>query len=114
MVGSVLMDRMQAEGDFDLIEPLFFSTSNAGCVFELQQLVGRLATNDIVFVCDKTTDLPLLRSILRDAWTTAREAGRARGANVISVIRVERNSRAELGVLMRRLLTRPQPAGLAP
>lgn len=30
MVGSVLMDRMQAEGDFDLIEPVFFSTSNAG------------------------------------------------------------------------------------
>jgi aspartate-semialdehyde dehydrogenase len=30
MVGSVLIDRMQAEGDFDLIEPLFFSTSNAG------------------------------------------------------------------------------------
>ena len=30
MVGSVLMDRMQAEGDFELIEPIFFSTSNAG------------------------------------------------------------------------------------
>ena len=30
MVGSVLMDRMQAEGDFDLIEPMFFSSSNAG------------------------------------------------------------------------------------
>jgi len=30
MVGSVLMDRMQAEGDFDLFEPLFFSTSAAG------------------------------------------------------------------------------------
>ena len=30
MVGSVLMDRMQAERDFDLIEPVFFSTSNAG------------------------------------------------------------------------------------
>jgi len=30
MVGSVLLDRMQAEGDFDLIEPLFFSTSNSG------------------------------------------------------------------------------------
>jgi aspartate-semialdehyde dehydrogenase len=30
MVGSVLMDRMQAEGDFALIEPLFFSASNAG------------------------------------------------------------------------------------
>ena len=30
MVGSVLMERMQAEHDFDLIEPIFFSTSNAG------------------------------------------------------------------------------------
>jgi aspartate-semialdehyde dehydrogenase len=30
MVGSVLMDRMQYEGDFALIEPVFFSTSNAG------------------------------------------------------------------------------------
>ncbi len=30
MVGSVLLERMQAEGDFALIEPLFFSTSNAG------------------------------------------------------------------------------------
>ena len=30
MVGSVLIDRMQAEGDFDLIEPMFFSTSAAG------------------------------------------------------------------------------------
>ena len=30
MVGSVLMDRMQAERDFDLIEPVFFSSSNAG------------------------------------------------------------------------------------
>ena len=30
MVGSVLLDRMQEEGDFELIEPRFFSTSNAG------------------------------------------------------------------------------------
>jgi aspartate-semialdehyde dehydrogenase len=30
MVGSVLMDRMQEEGDFALIEPVFFSTSDAG------------------------------------------------------------------------------------
>jgi aspartate-semialdehyde dehydrogenase len=30
MVGSVLMERMQAENDFALFEPLFFSTSNAG------------------------------------------------------------------------------------
>ncbi len=32
MVGSVLLERMQAEGDFALIEPLFFSTSDKGGV----------------------------------------------------------------------------------
>jgi len=30
MVGSVLMERMRAERDFDAIEPVFFSTSQAG------------------------------------------------------------------------------------
>ncbi|MAD43901.1 MAG: aspartate-semialdehyde dehydrogenase [Oceanospirillaceae bacterium] len=30
MVGSVLMQRMQDEGDFDLIEPVFFTTSQKG------------------------------------------------------------------------------------
>src|SRR5258706_6500711 len=30
MVGSVLMQRMNEENDFDHIEPVFFSTSNAG------------------------------------------------------------------------------------
>ena len=30
MVGSVLMERMRAEGDFELIQPVFFSTSDAG------------------------------------------------------------------------------------
>ena len=30
MVGSVLMDRMRAENDFALIEPVFFTTSNIG------------------------------------------------------------------------------------
>ena len=30
MVGSVLLERMRAEGDFDSIEPVFFTTSNVG------------------------------------------------------------------------------------
>lgn len=36
MVGSVLVERMVAEGDFGLIEPMFFSTSNAGGKAPLQ------------------------------------------------------------------------------
>ena len=44
MVGSVLMDRMRAEGDFAFIEPVFFSTSNAGS--PLPAAIADLAKND--------------------------------------------------------------------
>jgi aspartate-semialdehyde dehydrogenase len=49
MVGSVLMQRMQAEGDFALIEPLFFSTSSAGGA--LPASVAKLAKNETK-LCD--------------------------------------------------------------
>jgi aspartate-semialdehyde dehydrogenase len=44
MVGSVLMQRMQAEGDFAHIEPVFFSTSNAGG--DLPASIAPLAKNE--------------------------------------------------------------------
>ncbi len=44
MVGSVLIERMQAEGDFAHIEPLFFSTSNAGGA--LPAAIAPLAKNE--------------------------------------------------------------------
>lgn len=76
MVGSVLMDRMQAEGDFGLIEPLFFSTSNAGGQAPAQARnetrlqdafdVDALKRCDVVITCqggDYTTEVfPKLRA----------------------------------------------------
>jgi aspartate-semialdehyde dehydrogenase len=77
MVGSVLLERMQAEGDFALIEPLFFSTSNAGGAApaglaknETKLLdgndIGALKRCDIVITCqggDYTTEVfPKLRA----------------------------------------------------
>ncbi|MES2633455.1 MAG: aspartate-semialdehyde dehydrogenase [Pseudomonadota bacterium] len=76
MVGSVLMDRMQAEGDFSLIEPVFFSTSNAGGKAPVQAKneatlkdamdIEALKKCDIVITCqggDYTSDVfPKLRA----------------------------------------------------
>lgn len=76
MVGSVLMDRMAAENDFALIEPLFFSTSNAGGAApafaknetKLQDAhdIEALKRCDIVITCqggDYTTEVfPKLRA----------------------------------------------------
>jgi aspartate-semialdehyde dehydrogenase len=80
MVGSVLMDRMQAEGDFQLIEPVFFSTSNAGGKAPAQAKneatlrdafdIAALKKCDIVITCqggDYTTEVfPKLRAA---GWT---------------------------------------------
>jgi hypothetical protein len=98
--------------DVVLMDLRSFAAGNAGCIFELEQLVRRLASHDIMFVCDKTTDMALLRQILHHAWATAGEGRGDRVANGISVTRVERNSEAELGVLMRRLLVSSQAAAL--
>ena len=80
MVGSVLMDRMQAEGDFGLIEPVFFSTSNAGGKAPVQAKnettlkdamdIAALKKCDIIITAqggDYTTDVfPKLRAA---GWT---------------------------------------------
>ncbi len=76
MVGSVLMDRMVAERDFDLIEPVFFSTSAAGgkapamarthTTLRDANDVAELAKCDIVITCqggDYTKEIfPKLRA----------------------------------------------------
>ncbi len=76
MVGSVLVERMRAERDFELIEPLFFSTSQAGVaaprvgkdappVKDARKL-EELAAADILISCqggDYTNDIhPRLRA----------------------------------------------------
>jgi aspartate-semialdehyde dehydrogenase len=80
MVGSVLMDRMQAEGDFALIEPVFFSTSDAGgkapamakneTTLKSAYDIDALKCCDIVITCqggDYTTEVfPKLRAA---GWT---------------------------------------------
>ncbi|HEX9772704.1 MAG TPA: aspartate-semialdehyde dehydrogenase, partial [Steroidobacteraceae bacterium] len=61
MVGSVLLERMRAERDFDRIEPVFFSTSQRGgaspdvgrAVGPLQDAkdIAALATLDAIVSC---------------------------------------------------------------
>ena len=75
MVGSVLMDRMRAEKDFGLIEPVFFSTSNIGgpapeeangALLKDAKDVAALKLMDVIITCqggDYTTGIyPLLRA----------------------------------------------------
>jgi aspartate-semialdehyde dehydrogenase len=76
MVGSVLMQRMRDEGDFGLIEPVFFTTSNVGgqgpaegggAPLRDARRIDDLRQMDIIVTCqggDYTTEIfPKLRAV---------------------------------------------------
>jgi hypothetical protein len=101
--------------DAVLMDLRSFSKLNAGCLFELEQLLRRVPSDKVLLVCDRTTDLPLLADVLGEAWGAARREGKARGSGQVALVRVDRHSARELAVLMQRLLgTAGPPRLLAP
>ncbi|MCG7530166.1 aspartate-semialdehyde dehydrogenase [Psychrobium sp. MM17-31] len=106
MVGSVLMERMQSEGDFNHIEPVFFSTSQTGQagpdigkpVTTLQDAfdISILAEQEIIISCqggDYTKDVyPKLReSGWQGYWIDAASALRMEDDSIIVLDPVNRD-----------------------
>lgn len=106
MVGSVLMQRMREEGDFALVEPTFFSTSNAGGagphVDGIGQTtcrdafdIGALKALDVIITCqggDYTGDVhPRLRAAgWKGIWIDAAKTLRMKDDAVIVLDPVNR------------------------
>ncbi|HUO79705.1 MAG TPA: aspartate-semialdehyde dehydrogenase [Steroidobacteraceae bacterium] len=105
MVGSVLVERMRAEGDFALVEPVFFSTTQAGrAAPDVGRPVGpvrdaadlaALAAMDVLVSCqggDYTQDVhPRLRAGGWDGyWVDAASALRMRPEAVVILDPVNR------------------------
>lgn len=118
MVGSVLMERMNAEGDFNRtrFEPLFFSTSNVGgqgpaIGFDVPPLqdardLGTLARMDIVVTCQGG-----------DYTTEVYDRLRAQGWNgywidAASTLRMRANSIIVLDPVNRRVINKGLRAGI--
>lgn len=69
MVGSVLMDRMRTEGDFEGIDPVFFSTSNAGG--EAPSFAEGAPALQDAYDVDALTKLPILVTAQGGDYTKA-------------------------------------------
>jgi len=106
MVGSVLMERMRAERDFDHLEPVFFSTSQAGGtapdvgrgpgVLKSAADLAALAACDVIVTCqggDYTNDVhPKLRAAgWQGYWIDAASALRMKDDAVIILDPVNRD-----------------------
>lgn len=105
MVGSVLMERMRAENDFALIDPLFFTTSNVGGQgpsigrdtppLQDARSIEALKTLEIIVTCqggDYTNDIyPQLRAAgWQGYWIDAASALRMKDDAVIVLDPVNR------------------------
>src|SRR3569832_708369 len=106
MVGSVLMQRMQEEGDFAHIEPVFFSTSNAGgkapamakneTTLKDANNIDALKKCDIIITCqggDYTTEIfPQLRAAgWNGYWIDAASTLRMKDEAIIILDPVNKN-----------------------
>jgi len=106
MVGSVLMERMQAEGDFKGFEPVFFSTSQVGgkgpsLGFDVPPLkdalsIEELSKLDIIVTCqggDYTNEIydKLRNSGFKGYWIDAASALRMRESSIIVLDPVNRD-----------------------
>ncbi|MFW6244874.1 MAG: aspartate-semialdehyde dehydrogenase [Fibrobacterota bacterium] len=106
MVGSVLMERMQSEGDFKEYEPIFFSTSQVGAKgpsigFEIPPLknaydIEELSKLDIIVSCqggDYTQKVhPELRAAgFKGYWIDAASTLRMEKSSIIVLDPVNRN-----------------------
>jgi len=105
MVGSVLMERMRAENDFALIDPVFFTTSNVGGqgpaigretpALKDARSIAELKTLDIIVTCqggDYTNEIyPQLRAAgWNGYWIDAASALRMKDNAVIILDPVNR------------------------
>ncbi len=107
MVGSVLIERMRAENDFEGITPVFFSTSNAGGNapnfegIETGQLkdahdIKALASCDVIITCQGGDYTQKVHQPLRDSgwdgyWIDAASTLRMKDDSIIILDPVNRN-----------------------
>ena len=106
MVGSVLMERMRAEGDFALINPVFFTTSQAGqaapdvgagsSLLEDAHSIEALSEMDAIISCQggdytKAVYPQLRRSGWQGYWIDAASALRMESSSVIVLDPVNRS-----------------------
>jgi aspartate-semialdehyde dehydrogenase len=104
MVGSVLLSRMREEGDFEHIDPVFFSTSNAGGAGPAESNeplanasdLTALASCDVILTCqgsDYTTEVyePLRALGWQGFWIDAAKTLRMQPDSVIALDPVNRD-----------------------
>ena len=82
---QAVLSRLVRESDAVLMDVRGFSASNAGVIFELNELVNVTPLDRVVLVADQTTDASFLDQTLQDAWTNMRADSPNRSVNDVQI-----------------------------
>jgi hypothetical protein len=65
---KMVLSRLISTSDVVLMDLRSFSSQNAGCIFEINELINTVTLERMLFIIDETTDEDFLRQVLQQAW----------------------------------------------
>ena len=102
------MRSLAAGADAVLMDLRSFSSSNQGCIFELQQLLDSVPLPRIVFLIDAHTDRAFLERVLHEAWQRMRgDSPNARSTQPRARLLLVESRAGEVRSLLKLLFAEP-------
>lgn len=99
---KMVLARLIGESDAVLMDLRGFSQQNAGCRYEIEELLNVASIPRLVFVIDDTTDAALLERVASDGWKRLRaeSPNRQQPSNQVRLFRFTGSRSGELGQLL--------------
>jgi len=109
---KLTLARLADESDAVLMDLRAFSPSNAGCVFEINELFNLVPLQRLVFIVDESTDQKFMRETVSEAWKGLRDRSpnRRLPAGEIALVKLTRGSAMRDLFFAICAATRPRPA----
>ena len=101
----MVLSRLVNESDVVLMDLRGFSLQNAGCVFEISELINITPLRQVIFIIDDTTDEPFLRQTIQQSWDHMKPTSpnQLSTSGPLYLFRLKRLHKAELDQLFRVL-----------
>ena len=99
---KLALARLAEETDAVLMDLRGFSESNAGCVYEVNELFNLVPLQRVVFVIDDSTDQAFMCDTMRRAWRQIRERSpnRRLSPGRVSLVQLSRRNAANMRILL--------------
>jgi hypothetical protein len=112
----MVLSRLAGESDAVLMDLRGFSPQNAGCIYEINELVNLVPLERVVFVVDDTTDEDFLRRTARECWERMRPTSPNRSSTPeqLRLLRLASSGGGELRRLLRALCAAARTKVLTP